>query len=87
MSFKKFLMFFLTFSSLFVVSQCGDLSNKEKTNERRQDLLQQNSILAKVLLVIVNDAKFKEMNQWTQLEIIFNVLNQLNKIFKENGLI
>ena len=85
MSFKKFLIF-LSFSSLFVVYQCGDLSNKEKTNERRQDLLQQNSLLAKVLLVIVNDTKFKEMNQWTQLEIIFNVLNQLNKIFKENGL-
>ncbi len=84
---KMFIMIFLSFSSLFVFSKGGDLFNKEQEIERRQDLFQQNSLLAKILLVIVNDSQFKQMNQWTQLEIISNVLQQLNKIFKENRLI
>jgi len=84
---KKFLIILLTISALSTFTS-GEFVAKEKTNdERREEMIEPNSILAKILLVIVNDSKFKETNQWSQLEIMFNVLKQLSKIFKENGLI
>ncbi|MFN9940195.1 MAG: hypothetical protein ACK56I_12055, partial [bacterium] len=79
MTFAKLLIIFLSFSML--------LASEHEDKTKRLATLEQNSTLAKILLVIMHDKTFLTMNQRRQLQILVNALKELHKIFEENGLL
>ena len=63
------------------------LASEHEGKTKRLATLEQNSTLAKILLVIMNDKTFLTLDQRRQLQILVNALKELHKIFEENGLL